>query len=134
MAYKVKEQEKSGIKDGNYNGFWADFDSGGSKSATNPSLRADKETEKGCIGVEIVMRTAYYVRSLEICREHCLRMNVLSVPTVRLLSFLKRHHYGVNWQTACCLSGQIAQSVEHRTENPGVAGSIPALSTLVTNV
>lgn len=26
-------------------------------------------------------------------------------------------------------NGQIAQSVEHRTENPGVAGSIPALST-----
>jgi hypothetical protein len=26
-------------------------------------------------------------------------------------------------------SGQVAQLVEHRTENPGVAGSIPALST-----
>ena len=25
--------------------------------------------------------------------------------------------------------GQVAQLVEHRTENPGVAGSIPALST-----
>lgn len=25
--------------------------------------------------------------------------------------------------------GQIAQLVEHRTENPGVAGSIPALAT-----
>ena len=25
--------------------------------------------------------------------------------------------------------GQIAQLVEHRTENPGVAGSIPALPT-----
>ena len=28
--------------------------------------------------------------------------------------------------------GQIAQLVEHRTENPGVAGSIPALSTFST--
>ena len=27
-------------------------------------------------------------------------------------------------------SGQVAQLVEHWTENPGVAGSIPALSTL----
>ena len=26
-------------------------------------------------------------------------------------------------------AGQVAQLVEHRTENPGVAGSIPALST-----
>ena len=26
-------------------------------------------------------------------------------------------------------SGQVAQSVEHRTENAGVAGSIPALAT-----
>ena len=30
--------------------------------------------------------------------------------------------------------GQIAQLVEHRTENPGVAGSIPALSTVVLAV
>src|SRR5262249_16286177 len=27
------------------------------------------------------------------------------------------------------ITGQVAQLVEHRTENPGVAGSIPALST-----
>jgi hypothetical protein len=27
-------------------------------------------------------------------------------------------------------AGQVAQLVEHRTENPGVAGSIPALSTV----
>lgn len=27
--------------------------------------------------------------------------------------------------------GQVAQLVEHRTENPGVAGSIPALSTFL---
>ena len=29
----------------------------------------------------------------------------------------------------CNNPGQIAQSVEHGTENPGVAGSIPALPT-----
>jgi hypothetical protein len=29
-----------------------------------------------------------------------------------------------------CEAGQIAQQVEHRTENPGVGGSIPPLSTL----
>ncbi len=28
------------------------------------------------------------------------------------------------------LIGQVAQSVEHRTENPGVGGSIPPLSTV----
>ena len=28
------------------------------------------------------------------------------------------------------IPGQIAQSVEHGTENPGVAGSIPALPTI----
>jgi hypothetical protein len=28
-------------------------------------------------------------------------------------------------------NGQVAQSVEHRIENPGVAGSIPALSTQI---
>ena len=30
---------------------------------------------------------------------------------------------------SCKKNGQIAQLVEHRTENPGVAGSIPALPT-----
>jgi hypothetical protein len=28
-----------------------------------------------------------------------------------------------------CAFGQVAQLVEHRTENPGVGGSIPPLST-----
>src|SRR5690606_41454784 len=32
-------------------------------------------------------------------------------------------------RAAARLRGQVAQLVEHRTENPGVAGSIPALST-----
>jgi hypothetical protein len=31
----------------------------------------------------------------------------------------------------CPLNGQIAQSVEQRTENPCVAGSIPALATIL---
>jgi hypothetical protein len=30
--------------------------------------------------------------------------------------------------------GQVAQLVEHRTENPGVAGSIPALSILLQSL
>ena len=32
----------------------------------------------------------------------------------------------------CHKKGQIAQLVEHRTENPGVAGSIPALPTTLS--
>ena len=47
-------------------------------------------------------------------------MSVASKPPIAYSHPLKR---------ATISAGQVAQLVEHRTENPGVAGSIPALST-----
>ncbi len=37
------------------------------------------------------------------------------------------------WILLCKIDAQIAQLVEQRTENPRVAGSIPALGTILRN-
>jgi hypothetical protein len=42
-------------------------------------------------------------------------------PVLRVTEYAERHHHSPH--------GQVAQLVEHVTENHGVAGSIPALAT-----
>jgi hypothetical protein len=88
-------------------------------------------------------------QSLERYTEGCriiptLRMRcglIADTPTAGSVSVKRRHHHAarlvdlvVPLLVFSAAWGQVAQLVEHRTENPGVGGSIPSLPTIFLSV